>query len=165
MSRRTPATYELLPSETILLEKKIMTQKELAAYKAETDAINKRTEAMRRETEILKEQTAKMAAQNECMAAQAERSIALQARRTYQSEIHGVAINVLVSILTKDALRAMRDSEFSAAKIDVGEIVEYSLIVGKRYVDELHRILVSEKQIVEYKDQLAIMTPSLPVKF
>lgn len=91
--------------------------------------------------------------------ARAERMIRLQAKKTYQREIHGVAINVLVALLTKDALRAMRESEFTPSKIDVGSAVEFSLIVGKRYVDELHSISVSEKQIEEYKDQLVPPPP------
>src|SRR5271157_4023630 len=144
---------------------KIMTQKELAAYKAETDAIKERSKVMALESAVLKEQTVEMAAQNERMAVQNERAIALQARKNYQSEIHGVAINVLVSILTKDALRAIRDSEFSASKIDVGEVVEYSLIVGKKYIDELHKISVSDKQIAEHKDHLAIMAPLPQMRF
>ncbi len=140
------------------MPKSFMTREELEVYKAETAAINERTEAMRRESVLLKEQSEVMAAQN-------ERSLALQARKGYQSEIHAVAINVLVSILTKDALRAMRDSEFTASKIDVSEVVEYSLIVGKKYVDELHKIPVSDRQIAEHRDHIAMMAPLPQMKF
>jgi hypothetical protein len=151
-SKAYKAEIDAINAHTEAMKREIAATKEQGIE--ETKAFNDRTEAMKRETAMLKEQSAEMAAQN-------ERSIVLQARRTYQSEIHGVAINVLVSILTKDALRAMRDSEFSAAaaKIDVGEVVEYSLIVGKRYVDELHKIPVSDRQIAEHKDHLALMSP------
>ena len=128
-----------------------MTPEELAAYRSETDAVKAQSEALKRERV------------HDCAEADAkhERFMMLQARKAYQTEIHGVAINVLVSILTKDALRSIRDSDFSqtASKLDVGEVVDFSLIVGKRYVDELHKIGVSQKQLADFREQISAMTP------
>jgi hypothetical protein len=112
-------------------------------------------ERMRQHDELM----AQMKKDTEEVTARTERMIRSNACKNYQTEIHAVAINVLAALLTKDALRAMRDSEFTPSKIDVGEVVDFSLIVGKRYVDELHRIVVSEKQLAEYKDYVQSMTP------
>src|SRR5277367_3665692 len=65
--------------------------------------------------------------------AHGERMFAVQCRRNYQTEIHSVAINVLVGLLTKDALRAVRDEGYTQTpKIDVEQVVDFSLIVGTR---------------------------------
>lgn len=40
------------------------------------------------------------------------------------------------------------------SKIDIGQTVDFSLMVAKRYIDELHRIGVSGKQLEEYREQI-----------
>lgn len=117
------------------------------------------------ESEVKKihEQTAALEERNARLAAQMERVFAIQARRNYQIEIHGVAINVLAALLTKDALRAVRDEGYSQMPaINVEQVVDFSLIVGKRYVDEMHRIQVSDKQIAEYKEFVQLSQPGQP---
>jgi len=130
-------------------------KEETALIEARTEALKRNVEAMRAEAEVVRKQTDELARRN-------ARVYASAAKRAYQSEIHAVALNVLVGILTKDALRAMRESDFAASKLDVGQVVEYSLIVGKRYIDELHKIAVSDKQVAEYRDHIIATTVSLP---
>ena len=128
-----------------------MSPAELEAYEKTTAAILARAAAMQEDVARIVTESDAMQRAHE---ARMERSMQRGARQTYQTEIHGVAINVLVSILTKDALRGIRESEFaeSAKKLDIAETVDFSLMVAKRYVDELHRIGVSEKQVEEYKE-------------
>jgi hypothetical protein len=132
-----------------------MTTAELEAYEKTTTALRARTAALLEDSKRLEVENEVFRKERLEMEAHTERMMQLGARRQYQSEINSVSINVLVSILTKDALKGMRESEFSeTSKIDVGKMVEFALIVGKRYVDELHRISVSQKQLDEYKDQI-----------
>ena len=85
------------------------------------------------ETAKIRRETEEIRARIEEIRARTERMILLNARKAYQSEIHAIALNVLVSVLTKDALSTMRDgSGFSAQpKLNIEELVDYSLIVGR----------------------------------
>jgi hypothetical protein len=132
-----------------------MTSAELEAYEKTTAALRDRSAALEDDTKRLAAETEEMKKHRLEMEAHTERMMQLGCKRQYQQEINSVSINVLVSILTKDALKGIRDSEFTeSTKLDVGKMVEFALIVGKRYVDELHRISVSAKQLEEYKDQI-----------
>ena len=146
------------------------TQEVIDDFQAEMERSRAVTDRLLAETDVLKrdheERLTRMRIETEEMRARTERLIVSNCRAKYQTEIHGVAINVLVGVLTKDALRSIKDGEFSttSSKIDIGQLVDYSLIVGKRYVDELHKIGVSDKQLAEYKDSLGPMmaSPSEP---
>jgi hypothetical protein len=133
---------------------------EMDRAKAVTERLATPDDVLQRDHEA---RIASMKMETEELKARTERLILMNAKQKYQAEIHGVALNVLVGVLTKDALRSIKDSEFSttAVKINVAEVVDYSLIVGKRFIDELHKIGVSEKQIAEYKDSLGPL-PLLP---
>lgn len=132
-----------------------MTGTDLETYERTTAALRARTAALLEDGKRLETENDEMRKQRLEIEARTERMIVQGAKRAYQTEIHGVAINVLVSILTKDALKGMRESEFAeVSKIDIGQMVDFSLMVAKRYIDELHRISVSDKKIAEYKDQI-----------
>lgn len=139
-----------------------MSPEELEAYRKTTEAIRERGATLEDEKtrlkgdiETMQKQNLEMETQRREMEERTERMILLGAKTKYQQEIHGVAINVLVSILTKDALKSIKESEFSAApKLDITQTVDFSLMVAKKYVDELHKITVSQKQLAEYKDQI-----------
>jgi hypothetical protein len=138
-------------------------QAEMERSRAVTDRLIAETDVLKRDHEA---HLAAMRAETEEMKARTERLILMNCKKQYRDEIHGVAINVLVGVLTKDAIRSIKDGDFSttSSKIDIGQLVDYSLIVGKRYVDELHKINVSDKQLAEYKDSLGPIaaSPSLP---
>jgi len=148
-----------------------MTPEQLEAYRKTTEAIRERGAAFEDEAERLKAETAalekhnrEMEQQRREMEAHTERLLAHGARIKYQQEINSVAINVLVSILTKDALKSIKESEFSAApKLDIAQTVDFSLMVAKRYIDELHKINVSTRQIEEYKDLCAMQPGGQPI--
>ncbi len=132
-----------------------MTSTELEAYEKTTAAFRARTAALLDDADRLKVENDGMRTARLENEARMERMMMQGARRAYQSEINGVAINVLVSILTKDALKGIRDTDFTpSTKIDIGQMVDFSLMVAKRYIDELHRINVSDKRLAEYKDQI-----------
>lgn len=132
-----------------------MTPAELEAFERTTAALRDRTAVYAENSKRLAAETEEMKKQRLEMEARTERMLQRGARRVYQQEIGSVAINVLVSILTKDALKGMRDSEFATTpRLDISETVDFSLMVAKKYVDELHKIGVSDRQVQEYKDQI-----------
>ena len=136
-------------------EKSYMTAAELEAYERTTAALRDRTAVYAENSKRLADESEEMKKHRLEMEARTERMLRRGARRTYQQEINSVAINVLVSILTKDALKGIRESDFSQApRLDIAETVDFSLMVAKRYIDELHNIGVSEKQFLEYKEQI-----------
>jgi hypothetical protein len=132
-----------------------MSPAELEAYEKTTVALRARTAALLENSEKLKIETDEMRKHRLEIEDRMERMMQRNAKRAYQTEINGVAINVLVSILTKDALKGMRDSEYAqSSKLDITETVDFSLMVAKRYIDELHKISVSQKQLEEYREQI-----------
>ena len=134
-----------------------MSPAELEAYEKTTAALRNRTAAYMEDSKRLAVESDEMKKRRLEIEARAERMMQRGAKRSYQSEINSVAINVLVSILTKDALKGMRDSDFAQSpKLDISETVDFSLMVAKRYIDELHKIGVSQKQLEEYKEQIQV---------
>lgn len=132
-----------------------MTPAELEAYEKTTAALRDRTAAYAEDSKRIVAETEEMKSHRLEMEARTERMLQRGAKRAYQQEIGSVAINVLVSILTKDALKGIRESDFSQApRLDIAETVDFSLMVAKRYIDELHKISVSEKQLQEYREQI-----------
>jgi len=132
-----------------------MTGAELEAYERTTAALRDRTAAYADDSKRLTAESDEMKKRRLEIEARTERMMQRGAKRSYQAEINSVAINVLVSILTKDALKGMRDSDFAQSpKLDIAETVDFSLMVAKRYIDELHRINISQKQFEEYKEQI-----------
>jgi len=71
-----------------------------------------------------------------------ERSRSIQAamRREYWNDITHVALNVMSGKLMSEAMAAARSSEFERPpKVSVDDLIDSSLIIGRRFVDELAR--------------------------
>jgi len=154
----SPAELEAYEKTTAALRNRTAAYMEDSKRLAvESDEMKKRTAAYMEDSKRLAVESDEMKKRRLEIEARAERMMQRGAKRSYQSEINSVAINVLVSILTKDALKGMRDSDFAQSpKLDISETVDFSLMVAKRYIDELHKIGVSQKQLEEYKEQIQV---------